>query len=137
MKKPSLKYTMTGVATDASTVLNVHCTSLEKVNSVEVGLEVFSETGAPLNDASAGNGNVVILPGGTRTIVANDAGTGSAFFFENEFVNLAGDPSQGSARIIATSSKILCTASLTSLTGNPPALLMDLHLFKGKSQKGD
>src|SRR5262249_54136145 len=110
-----LVYAVTGVYDDsvvATLATAFHCTNLG-TNLVEIGVEVFNVTGVQLNDASTGNGAVVIRPGYTRTVM-----TSAIPAFSNDLVISLGGFSvrQGSARIVAASSKIICAAQLVDKT---------------------
>jgi hypothetical protein len=101
-------------------------------NLVEVGVEVFNFDGTLLNNAAGGNGTVSIAPGETRTICTQETG----FYTEDELMTLTSDARQGSARIVATSTKILCNAQALDL-GDPPTSIATLPIFGKVKQKGD
>src|SRR5262249_41680414 len=119
--RPVTLFTMTGIRTDANTTLSVHCTNLHPTADVEYGVEVFDYDNTQLNSAGGGNSEVM-GPGETRTIELDDVGNGSAFYAADQNITLSTNPNQGSARIIATSGAIMCTATLTGKT-NPPTPL--------------
>ena len=88
------------------------CTSIDSI-PVDVGVEVFDETGALRNSISADNGSFVnVTPGVTVTV-----GTGSTVAFHedktitfNASGNGANELKNGSARVVGTSKNIACTA---------------------------
>ena len=113
----------------------IMCTSMEKTERIHIGVEVFDRPpGPPLNDISAGNGVVFADPGGTRTFEIDnvDATVGDVL------VGVGGNQvDQGSARIVSTSAKIICSALLMSEAGTPPTSMTSLQVIKKSNQKGD
>jgi len=135
-KKPVLAFTTTGVRTNADTAFTVTCSNTDKSNPVEYGVEVFDFDNTQLNNAGTGDANVVMGVGETKTITLSGQNINTAFYAEDVVSALASDPEQGSARIIATSPKLICAAYLVGST-NPPTPLSRLPLFKKAQQKGD
>ena len=80
------------------------CTNADKA-TVTVGVQVFGPTGGvPLNDFAATS--VPVPPGGTVMLGTRDGNAGGFTLDEN--LALATFPT-GSARILATSTKLVCT----------------------------
>ena len=96
---------------------------------MQVGIEVFgSAGGAPFNDAVATSLSVV--PGGNVIF-----GTSSAVgIVVNSNV---GGSSHGSARILATSKKLVCTAFVADIGNAPPTTAWQLNIIAKTKQKGD
>ena len=122
-------YSVPGV--EASGVLDTFfsCTSTEETATMQVGVELFAGAGgAPINDAAAtslsvGPGATVIF--GTR---------GAAGISINS--NLSGGGfSKGSARILATSKKLACTAFLADANNAPPTSMAQLTIIAKLKQK--
>ncbi len=88
------------------------CTNLDSI-TVDVGVELFDETGALRNSIAADNGSFVnVTPGVTVTV-----GTGNTVEFHedktitfNTSGNGANELKNGSARVVGTSKNIACTA---------------------------
>jgi hypothetical protein len=124
-------YQVTGVRTSAGIAAAFHCTNVDTVD-VEIGVEIFDFNGTPLNDVSAFNGSKVLLSGETRTF----ATANTLAYDEDEIITLSSDANQGSARISATSKKIICSAQLFDSVNAVPVLMTPLTLV-AKKQKGD
>ncbi len=133
-------YTVTGVMKNNNLETDFICTSLEPFNTIRVGVEVFTATGGnPMNDVSSGVGDGAqdVLPGTTVTI-----GTGNTLgIHEDEVISAAALPAgslkNGSARILATSSKIICNAIVADDLSDPPTSMVPLKVFAKKKQSGD
>lgn len=81
------------------------CTNADKT-TVTVGVQVFGPTGGvPLNDFAATS--VSVQPGGTVMIGTRDGAAGGFTLDDNLAL---GTLPTGSARIVATSTKLLCNA---------------------------
>jgi len=106
------------------------CTSTDTA-TMQVGVEIFSAVGgAPVNDAAATS--LSIPPGGSRLFGTSNA---TAFSINS---NVGGAlNSSFSARILATSKKLACTAFVTDVCSNPPMFAWQLTIIKKKTQKGD
>lgn len=115
----------------------ITCTSLEKSKEQTVAVEVFGEeTGSVINDITAGEGVVTgVVPGETIMFeVAVDgliAATGS-----DENISTSISLLHGSARVVSTGRKLMCTAGVIDSENNPPLFAMDLSVVS-KKQKGD
>src|SRR5207253_8191768 len=87
------------------------CTSTD-TSPMKVGVELFGPSGgAPANDAVASS--LTVAPGATVTF-----GTSPAVWFSIDS-NLGGFGTR-SARILATSKKLFCTAFAADVTNDPP-----------------
>jgi len=104
------------------------CTSTDTA-TMQVGVELFGSVGgAPANDAVASS--LSVAPGATVIF-----GTGAAFAISVNST-LGTSFSKGSARILATSKKLACTAFLADPTTGPPATMVYLTIIKKTKQKG-
>jgi hypothetical protein len=103
------------------------CTSTDTA-PMQVGVELFSSAGGgPFNDAAATSLNVA--PGATVIF-----GTGGALGISINS-NLGGSFSKGSARILATSRKVACTAFLADNGNAPPTSMAQLTIIARLKQK--
>jgi hypothetical protein len=104
------------------------CTSLEDTATIQIGVEIFgSGGGAPFNDAAATS--LSVGPGGTR-IFGTSAAVG---ILVASSIGPCG--SQGSARILATSKKLACTAFLADHFYAPPTSMVYLTIISRLKQK--
>ena len=132
-QKTKLLYTVSGV-TDTGVLATVfHCTSTERDGgkTIELGIEVFDLFGNRANDVTAGEGVTFMSPGHTRTL-----STQATVAFGNETDINTGTVAQGSARIIATSKNVLCSAMLVDAVNNAPTSMVMLPVFRATKQKG-
>jgi hypothetical protein len=113
-------------------VTSVSCTNTDKPGkpAALVAVEFFDRGGNPVNDITAGEGVVAIPVGGTRTVSTH----GTAVFFEDEFVSL--DFTEGSGRIISTSTRVVCTARVVDGLATTPASALTLPMFRKLKQGG-
>ncbi len=107
-----------------------YCASTDKV-PVRVGVECFiSAGGLPWNDAVATSSS--LTPGRTEAFVTHVRPNMSAN------VDLGcGLMAVGSARILATSKKVICTAFVADTVNTPPTTTWQLTIVKKTKQKGD
>lgn len=108
------------------------CTSMEKGggNDVTLAVEWWSGTSFE-NDVAAGEGVIVLTPGDTRILATHN----TAFFQSETLIPNATGATRGSARILATSKKIVCQAYSVDKDGNPPSFLTSVPLHvKGKQK---
>jgi len=106
------------------------CTSTDKA-TMQVGVELFAASGgAPVNDAVATS--LIFAPGATLVF-----GTGAAAGILVDSGLGGGGFGNGSARILATSTKLTCTAFVADAFNAPPTTSWQLTIIKGTSQKGD
>ena len=103
------------------------CTSTDPA-TIQVGVELFfSGGGAPANDAVATS--LSVAPGAT-VIFGTSAAVGISISS-----NLGGLFSKGSARILATSKKLACTAFLADRGNDPPTSMAQLTIIAKLKQK--
>jgi hypothetical protein len=104
------------------------CTSTDTA-AVQVGVELFSSGGgAPVNDAVATS--LSVAPGATVTF-----GTGAAVGISISSSLGGGPMSKGSARILATSKKLVCTAWVADDGNAPPTSSWQLTIIAKVKQK--
>jgi hypothetical protein len=105
------------------------CTSTDPA-AIQVGVELFGPGGGgPANDAVATS--LSVAPGATVLF-----GTSAAVGISIDS-NLGGFFSKGSARILATSKKLTCTAFVADSGNAPPTTSWQLTIDKKLTQKGD
>lgn len=115
-----------------SVTTTFRCASTEKTGGQDIvwAVEVFSSSSGLRNDVTVGQGVLTLPPGDTDVISIYD----TAVFVEEgvlrEFV------SHGSARILATSTKIICSAFLVHPDDAPPTFITPLPVIKRTTQKG-
>ena len=143
-------WTVPGVVKKQGFVTDFTCTNLDAPGTLaDIGVEIFDETGTQLNNVSvapalgACNGAMLGVPAGHTVTFSNGA---TAQFHEDCIIAIASGTS-GSARILSTSSKIVCGALradsknvvLTSggaPTGVSPSVA-PLKLIRKSKQQGD
>jgi hypothetical protein len=127
-------YTVTGVTAGTGGLETVFfCTSVDK-KEVLVAIQIFDYDNALLNDVTtADNGVDTIEPGESSSMETNSV----AAIDEDVTITPTDDANHGSARILASSSKIICSAHLISATGTPPTSMTTLPVFKKTKQKGN
>lgn len=104
-----------------------NCTSLDTA-TIRVGVELFGPAGgAPGNDAAATS--LSLAPGATAIF-----GTGGAAGISISS-DLGGSFSKGSARILATSKKLACTAFMADSSNAPPTSMVHLTIIAKSKQK--
>lgn len=111
-----------------------HCTSTKETGGDDIvwGVEVFDE-GTLDNDVAVGEGVMTLFPGQTGVIsIANTA----AFAENTDLVGIATATERGSARILADSNKLTCSALLLDPDNNPPNFMTPLPVIKKTNQKG-
>lgn len=111
------------------------CTSLD-IAAATIAVEIFSpDDGAVLNNVATGtlNGTMPMPPGSTVTI-----STGSSVgLHEDLAITALGNVRNGSARILSTTTRVLCTAILVEKVGATPATVATLKVFSRRKQNGD
>ncbi len=121
-------YSVPGVRHGGGLATFFSCTSLEPSATIQVGVEVFGGPGgAPVNDAAATS--LSLAPGATQTF-----GTGLAVGI-SAGSDLGAPVSQGSARILATSKKLACTAFIADVGNAPPTSMVQLTIISKLKQK--
>lgn len=125
-------YTVLGVVDSPQAATSFHCTSTVKTGgpNIVVGIELF-DNGVLENDVTSGVGVEVISPGDTDIISTRGTSAFSDFSMGGTLVVA------GSARILATSRKLICIAFLLDPTSNPPSFITTLPVFKKLRQKGE
>jgi hypothetical protein len=123
-------FSVSGVINNVNLAAYISCTNAD-TQAVTVGVEVFGPAGgASLNVAastaiSVAAGATVLFGTTTSSWATVDA-------------NLATGPvSKGSARILATSKKLVCSAFLVDPSGQPPVSIANLTIVAKVKQKGD
>jgi hypothetical protein len=134
-------YNAFGVIKHSGLETDFLCTNVDSV-AVDIGVEVFDETGALRNSIAAGSGaSLNVSPGRTVTI-----GTAATAVFHEDLtltLNSAGNGTptlaNGSGRVVATSKNVSCTALLAdklhaigdpALSSVPPPPFTTLPLVK-------
>jgi hypothetical protein len=132
-QKTKLLYTVSGVTDTGALATVFHCTSTERDGgkTIELGIEVFDLFGSRANDVTAGDGVTSMPPGHTRTL-----STHATVGFGNEAEINTGTVAQGSARIIASSKNVLCSAMLVDAVNNAPTSMVMLPVFRTTKQGG-
>lgn len=121
-------YSVPGVTQSLGVVTMFSCTSLEKTATMEVGVELFPNAGgSPANNAAATS--LSLAPGAT---VNFSTGAVSGFSVDAAVV---GAFVRGSARILATSRKLMCTAFLADAGSAPPSSMTHLTIISKTRQK--
>ncbi len=113
---------VSGVVKRAALQTDFLCTSFDSV-PVDIGVEIFDTGGGPpLNSIAAGSGAVLdVVPGQTVTMGTS----ATAAFLESTTIALAA-VAQGSARVVASSSKVRCNVVVLDDTVSPPVALTAL-----------
>ena len=121
-------YSVPGVIAGGGLDTYFSCTSTDTA-TMQVGVELFASAGgAPDNDAVATS--LSVGPGATVIF-----GTGGAAGISISS-NLGGSFSKGSARILATSKKLACTAFVADTGNAPPTSMVHLDMIAKLKQKG-
>jgi hypothetical protein len=121
-------YSVPGVIRIAGLATFFSCTSTDTA-TMQVGVEVFGPGGgAPSNDAAATS--LSVAPGVT-VIFGTSAAAG--IFIDSSLGS--GSMSKGSARILATSKKLACTAFLADDGNLPPTSMAQLTIIAKTKQK--
>lgn len=114
-------WAVSGVVKRVRLQTDFQCTVLDTV-AVDVGVEIFGPDGTLQNDVQAGNGAVLdVAPGQTVTFGT----TGTAAYLESTVITLSG-VSQGSARVVASSDRVSCSAVVLDSAVTPPASISAL-----------
>lgn len=129
-KKTHHVYSVAGLISQGGLGTFFSCTSTDTA-TMRVGVEVFYASGG-----AAGNDPVAtslsIAPGAS-VIFGTQNAVGIVVYSDLA----AGALSQGSARILSTSTKLICTAYIADRLNSPPAAGWQLNVIKKKAQKGD
>ena len=134
-------FSVTGVTANNEVGTVIICTSFEKTKDMRIAVEVFMEEPATvINDITTGSSNEgvppILGPGATSTFeISRD---GSVLFTGlSASVTPPSDRLHGSARVVATSAKLMCNAFLADDDGSPPSFLVELPMVAKTKQKGD
>lgn len=131
-------FTVPGIFVDIGTGVGVICTSLEKSKNVAIAIEIFTKSGTVVNDVTTGSGvDSSVSPGETTSFEISDDAGGVSYLLADQFVINAGQIVQGSLRILATSTKIACTAVNLDSENSPPNFVWPLNVVSKTKQKGD
>jgi len=128
-------FTVPGVIKNNGLETAIMCTSLDTI-ATTVAFEVFSPAGGgPLNDVSSGvaNGTLALPAGGSVTI---STGT-SVGLHEDLAITGLSNVKNGSARILGTSTRVLCTGLVVEKLGVTPNTIATLKVFARRRQNGD
>jgi hypothetical protein len=125
-------YSVSGVIEQGILSTYFACTSTDTA-AMRVGVEPFKFLGGtPTNDTLAAE-SVTVAPGGTVLF-----GTRSPVWTAIDVpLTVGGNISRGSARILATSKKLTCTAFVADANNAPPTSAWQLTIIKTTKQKGD
>ena len=120
-------YSIPGIIRAASLGTFFSCTSTDTA-PMQVGVEIFAVSGAPLNDAAASS--LSVGPGAT---VMFGTSTAPGFIISSDL----GAPaiSKGSARVLSTSKKLICTAFVADRFNDPPQTSFQLTIIAKLKQK--
>jgi hypothetical protein len=131
-QKAQVLYSVPGVINAGSLGTYFSCTSAAKTPSI-VAVEVFQDSGgAPLNDASATS--LSVPPGATVMLATEDA----VGFVEDSFLLDPLSPpaiAKGSARILSTSTSLICDAFVSDAVHTPPVSMRYLTIVAKTKQK--
>lgn len=100
------------------------CTSGDSV-PINIGIEIFDETGTLRNDVSAGNGALLDVPPGATVTFGT---TGTVALLETTVITIAG-VSQGVARVVSNSGDVICSAVMLDSDVTPPTSMSDLVVY--------
>ena len=129
-KRTLLVYSVPGLISSAGLATFFSCTSTDTA-TMQVGVELFGPAGGgSANDAAATS--LSVGPGATVIF-----GTSSAAAISIDSNLSGGVFSKGSARILATSSYLVCTAYIADATTAPPTSGWHLTIVKSTKQAGD
>ena len=121
-------FTVPGAISGGGLATFFSCTSLDTA-TMQVGVELFaSPGGAPSNDAAATS--LSVAQGATVMF-----GTSAAAGLSISSSLGGGSMSKGSARILATSKKLACTAFLADVSNAPPTSMTYLTIIAKTKQK--
>ena len=143
-------WTVPGVIKKNGFITEFMCTNLDAPGSVaNIGVEIFDNTGTQLNNinspppAGGCNGAILSVPAGSTVTISNGA---TVQFHEDCIMGIPAFDN-GSARIVSTSSKIVCNALVADsknvvvnssgvTTGVSPSV-SSLRMIKRGKQLGD
>jgi hypothetical protein len=120
-------YSLTGVINNGNLATYVACTNVDG-GDVRVGVQVFGAAGTPFNDPSPSS--LLLPPGVTKMF-----GTATAAGLSIDSILAPGITPLGSARILATSTRIICTAFLMDANNTIPNSGWSLTIVAKTKQK--
>jgi len=129
-------FSISGLVSDASVGTAIFCTSLEKTKDMRIAVEIFDGfSGVAVNNITAGAGVPGVLsPGETVTIEVSSNGLIAS---TNADSNIAATFPSGSARVVATSPKLMCAAILIDKVNALPIFAGALPVVAKTKQKGE
>lgn len=134
-------FSIPGVTANADLGTVVMCTSLEKSKPIAIAVEVFAEDGTvTANDVTLGEGVVAnVAPSQTVTFeIAIDDMLPEIIATTKDAAILApGDVTHGSARVLSTSTKLMCTAGVLDRASVAPTGMLSLQVIAKTKQKGN
>jgi hypothetical protein len=120
-------YSVPGVISFSGLGTYFSCTSTDTA-TMQVGVDIFASFGgAPINDAVATS--LSIAPG--ETVIFGTTAAAGIFISST----VGGGVSKGSARILATSKKLVCTAFVADTGNAPPTSAWQLTIIAKLKQK--
>ena len=124
---PNRVFTTTGAIKTDKLDTVIACTDVDSA-PVTLKAQFYDQDGTLLNGAGP---NFSIMPGGSiHFATGNLVGIPlSVSFNVSEFY--------GSARLVATSKKLICTGYVVDNASDPPAVMRTLPMVRGLAQKGD
>jgi len=131
-KRTVLVYSVPGVLDDGGGIMATFfsCTSTDTA-TLQVGVQVFDSNNQSLGDPVATS--VSLMAG--HSVLFGTRSSGAALFASN--LNTGGIGTPGAARIIATSTKLICTAFVADASNYPPTSMVYLTIVKKTKQKGE
>jgi hypothetical protein len=122
-------FTVPGVMATTTLATMFHCTNLD-AQAVTIGVELFGDAGGgPYNDAAATSASVAI---GATVLFGTSPLVGA---IPGDLDLGGGGMGRGSARILATSKKIACTAAVLDPVNAPPTSGWHLTIIAKTKQK--
>jgi hypothetical protein len=121
-------FTVPGVINSAGIGAFFSCTNLDAVN-VTIGVEIFGSAGGAAANDAAGT-SLSVLPDATVTF-----GSPAVGISIDSNYGVGGFLTKASARILATSKKIACTAYVADLGNAPPTVAWQLTIIAKTKQK--
>jgi hypothetical protein len=116
-------YMFTGAVDNANATTVIHCTNFGSVNA-EVKVEIFN-----YYDTSTTSATISIRSDETKTFSTRS----TAIYEEDAVLPSIAPIDQGSGRVLSPESDIICTAQVLDPTNNPPEYMVNLQMFKQKS----
>jgi hypothetical protein len=128
-------FTVPGLINHGTLATYFACTNADTV-AATVGVEVFDQGGIQLTNESSNATSLAphaTILFGTQTSLALviDCELGATC------ASAPGDVTKGSAIILTSSKKIVCTAFVADSNGSPPASMTNLTIVRKGKQKGD